>query len=166
MYELNPKKKWQCSKSFPFQMMICIPSPFSISFFRIFNWILKNTFSHFHTLLPFFSSFMTRHWFSLAHPSKKVIFTMSKRLGENGVSLSAFFFFYPLLFPCLSFISYSCLLTQYSSYTSNSHSFPIENDSPMDFDKRTLCTKQVWITSAPTHRKFFFISRDKKLKHY
>ena len=66
--------------------------------FRIFNWILKNTFSHFHTLLPFFfASFMTRHWFSLAHPSKKVIFTMSKRLGENGVSLSAFFFFFPLL---------------------------------------------------------------------
>ena len=149
MYELNPKK-WHYSKSFPFQMMICIPSPFSISFFVSLIEYWKILFRTFTLFCLFFSSFMTRHWFSLAHPSKKVICTMSKRLGENGVSLSAFFCF----FPYLSFISYSCLLTQCSSYTSNSHSFPIENGSPMDFDKRTLCTKQLGLRLHPHTGKF------------
>lgn len=74
--------------------------------------------------------------------------------------LFAFFCF------CLSFISYSCLPTEYSSYSSNSHSFPIENDSPMDFDivyctqskieSERLKKSKLGITSALIHTGFCY----------
>ena len=160
MYELNPKK-WHYSKSFPFQMMICIPSPFSISFFVSLIEYWKILFRTFTLFCLFFSSFMTRHWFSLAHPSKKVICTMSKRLGENGVSLSAFFLLFSLLVVYILFMPTDSMFFLHQQFTF----IPHWKWLPNGFRQTNSVYKTTWITSAPTHRKISFIPRDKTKKN-
>lgn len=94
-----------------------------------FNWILRKNLSRWITF-PFFRYDSTPIFTCLSFLGKAILVhkSVKGKLGQNGV-------FHLTLFRLLLavYISFSCLPTECSSYSSNTHSFPTGNDSPVDF---------------------------------
>lgn len=146
--------------------------------FRLnFNWILE-LLALFHNF-PFSLLVMTHHWFSLAHPSRKKQFSHTSRDGEarGKWSFIKCFSFFSCSACCLYLIHAFRVPTLLFFFNSNTHSFPIENGSPMDFRFQQHKKIFVWgeparsskleITSALTHtyargsREFFVLRQER-----